>query len=421
MQDTTIIARQTPLGPKPGLLRLRSLTRWAAGIRAHRPRPCPTRRMRRGEARQIAWERALERAQDRIRRRLARRFGPLGPHNLDDFLGALDQAKTAYVLSNNVAVARLWGRRGLAARTAPRPRAPAAPISRATPAAPSEGPSAQGPPDEDEGETSEESDPPPSPARPRRSRSRGRPRKARRFKAHASPRVYRRRIGALNVVAEALEGRADGLFLTLTPLEPPDERARRLAAVPPDVAQAFARFAARLRRAGATYALVIATRADGGAFYPHGHALVAGVGRDKLAEWAGREGLKLHAEPLRNPQAAVRYVVRAGQKSPFDGVLGARGFYSHLPNPASPPKAPADLPGKEAPRGVSSRNTPCAGFTPGEIPRGLQLMPGVRIVDPDRFLAALAKDLEAQIPAVRHAARHRLALLRAALAEGGPP
>ena len=277
---------------------------------------------------------------------------------------------------------------------APRPReAPSR--APAPPTGPPEG-------DPEEGEGGSDSDPPPSPVRPRRSRSRGRPRKARRFKAHASPRVYRRRIGALNAVAEALEGRADGLFLSLTPLEPPDERARRLAAVPPDVAQAFARFAARLRRAGATYALVIATRADAGAFYPHGHALVAGVGRDKLAKWAGREGLKLHAEPLRNPQAAVRYMARGAQKGHFDSVLGARGFYAAVSSRKAPRQGSA-LPALDA------------------VPPGLELAPGLRVADPDRFLAALARDLRSPIFAVREAAQHRLALLRAALAERGPP
>ncbi|AFH38726.1 hypothetical protein TtJL18_0824 [Thermus thermophilus JL-18] len=294
-------------------------------------------------------------------------------------------------------------------RQLPRPRVQ--PPSRVmAPARPRESPGRgaappTGPPGEEGGESQdEESDgEPPSPSlRPRRARGRGRPRGARRFKAHASPRVYHRRIGALNAVAEALEGRADGLFLTLVPLTPPDDRDRRLAAVPPDVAQAFARFASRLRRAGATYALVVATRAENGTFWPHAHGIVAGVARDKLTKWAAREGLKLHAEPLRNPQAAVRYMARGAQKGHFDSVLGARGFYA----------------------AVSSRKAPRQGSAlpaPEAIPPGLELVPGVRIADVPTFLAALAQDLESRLPAVRGAARHHLALVRAALAERGPP
>jgi len=264
-----------------------------------------------------------------------------------------------------------------------------------------------GPPDGD-GETDDSGGegPPPSPARPRRSRGRGRPRKVRRFRAHPNSRTYRARLSKLDAVAGALEGDPTALFVTLAPPAPPDDRARRLAAVPADTARAFAALAAKLRRAGATFALAVATRADSGAFHPHAHLLVGGVSPARLRVLAARSGLSVsYAEPLRNPQAGARYLARAGQKAPYDGILGGRGYYAHVPA-----------------RPVSSRNT-----TPGEIPppeavpAGLELAPGQRIADPAVFLGALARDLEARISAVRDAARHRLALLRAALAERGPP
>ena len=304
----------------------------------------------------------------------------------------------------------------LLARKAPRPRAPAVVVPRTAPTAPGEGPSAQGPPGQGEdAEDSEDGEPPPSRVRARRSRGRGRPRKVRRFRAHPNSRTYRARLSKLDAVAEALEGDPGALFLTLLPPEPPGDHDRRLAAVPAEIARAFAALAARLRRAGATYAFVIATRAENGAFWPHAHALVAGVDPARLAKWAARDGLKLYAEKLKNPKAAARYMAGASQKAHYDGIFGAQGFYA-----SRNPKTPAP---------VSSGNTAdtaqvdeLAGLKviPSQL-RGLELAPGVRIVDPDRFLATLAQDLEARIPTMQDAARHRLALLRAALEERGPP
>ena len=397
----SIAHRTTPIAPQPSWGQVKSLTRWAARIRASVPRRRPPRRERRAW---LAWERALEKAQARIRRRLARRFGPLGPHNADAFLVALDQAKTAHVLSNNAAVARLHGRRGLLARKAPRPRAPAVVVPRTAPAAPGEGPSAQGPPGQGEDASSESDGEPPSPSpRPRRARGRGRPRGARRFRAFPGSRTYRKRLQELDSIAAALEGDPGALFLTLLPPEPPGDQDRRLAAIPPAVARAFAALAARLRRDGATFAMVVATRADSGAFFPHAHVILGGVSLARLRVLAARSGLLVgYAEALRDPKGAARYIASSVQKRHWDRILGARGFYAGVsPRNASHPE-PA-LPAPEA------------------IPPGLELVPGVRIADVPTFLAALAQDLESRLPAVRGAARHRLALLLAALAERGPP
>ena len=307
----------------------------------------------------------------------------------------------------------------------PRVMAPARPRE-----APSRGPAPPtGPPEGDseegEGDSDGESDPPPSPVRPRRSRSRGRPRKARRFRAFPEGRTYRARLRKLDAVAAALEGRGDAVFATLTPPSPPDDRDRRLAAVPVEIARAFAALAARLRRDGAAYAMVVATRAGNGALFPHAHLLVGGVSLARLRVLAARSGLAVaYAEPVRDPKAAARYMAGASQKRPYDGILGCRGFYQNLLEAPAPEAKAANLAGKEAPTGVSPRNASHpepALPAPEAIPPGLELVPGVRIADVPTFLAALAQDLESRLPAVRGAARHRLALLLAALAERGPP
>ncbi|APD10007.1 hypothetical protein A0O31_01932 [Thermus brockianus] len=250
-----------------------------------------------------------------------------------------------------------------------------------------------GPPEDEEddesGDDDGEDDPAP-PIAPSPKRRRGRPRKSRRFRSLAKPATYKRRREKLDAVAEALAGRGEAIFATLVPPVPPSEEARRLAAVPPEVGQAFSALAGRLRREGVAFALVVETRAGDGAFYPHAHLITEGLPIARLRTLARRSGLELrHAEELQNPKAAARYLAKAGQRRHYDALLGARGFWASTGREGRSPKR---FPGKQP------------ALPQGPIP----LAPGVVVVDPPRFLAANLRGLESPSPVVRQAARDAL-------------
>lgn len=313
--------------------------------------------------------------------------------------------------------ARLWvwtsmGRARAVVRR-PRPRAAQRTHKRASPvapgrgsAAPPEGPDDQGADDEDDG-------PPRIAPRPTRSR-RGRPRKRRSFRAFTSPKTWRKRLAQAEAVA-ALPG---ALFVSLLPHEAPGEVDRRLARVPAQIADRFAALARRLRRErGAYFAIAAATRAERGAFWPHAHAVVVGVRPDRLAVLAARSGLRLaYAEPVRDGRAAVRYALGAHQRSHWDRIEGGRGFWAKVPEAA---EATAAL--------VSSRNnlvdTPL-GRLP-VVPGPVDLGPGVRVLDPLRFLIANAEAAVDPNPRIRGPAIEALAAyanaIGAPLALCGPP
>lgn len=273
----------------------------------------------------------------------------------------------------------------------PKPRAP---VSKAAPP--------EGPPEgdsESEGEGGDGDEPPLAPLLALHRAKRGRPRKARSFRAFPGGRIYRKRLKALDQVAAALEGRPDALFVTLTPGAPPSKQDRLLARVPAHVARSFSDLARRLRRDGATFALAQGTRAENGALCPHAHAILAGVTPERLAVLAARSGLRVHAEPLQNPKAAARYMVAAHQRRHYDRLEGARGFYAHIPN--------------ETPASSAFLEETSAHPAPTLPPGAIELNPGVRIIDPLRFIRSTLADLEAGGRFRDIALAHSTALARA--------
>ncbi|GAA5334581.1 hypothetical protein YIM730264_06050 [Thermus hydrothermalis] len=273
---------------------------------------------------------------------------------------------------------------------------------------------ANGPPEggggEDGGEGGDQEDDPPPPLRAAPKR-RGRPGKTRRFRAFPSHRTHKKRRAILDAIAEALAGRPAALFLTLTPTTPTPDEARRLAAVHPSIAKCFSAFAARLRREGALFAVVVETRSDAGAFFPHAHGIVAGVPLARLKVLAARSGLTLHAEALRDPRAAARYLAKAAQRRHYDAIQGARGFWASTGRVVYP-------------------GTQKARSLPAEPVR---LAPGVVVVDIPRFLRANLAGLRSPSPVVRKASATALRAFcqatglppdpqtLAAFAEGGGP
>jgi len=234
------------------------------------------------------------------------------------------------------------------------------------------------------------------------------------------------------VVAAALDGRSDALFITLVPLVPPSEVDRRLARVPAHILDDLKRLARALRYRGATYALVLGTRADTGAFFPHVHALIAGVSATALERLAVRYNFHLaHAAPLRNATAAVRYVASAHQKRHYDRISGSRGFFTHIaPAAAEAVKAESSAAAEPAPAPepapvvslghtkdpVRTLQALAANPPPGPVVLG----PGVVVVDLARFVAALLGDLEGP-PVLRRAALANAKALLAAISATGPP
>lgn len=315
-----------------------------------------------------------------------------------------------------------WVHARRAAATRPRPRGAHRPRGRAAPApgrgetAPPEGEDGRGADGEDD-----EGGGPPPPLVPRRAKGkRGRPRKRRSFRAFTSPKTWRKRLAQAEAVA-ALPG---ALFVSLLPHEAPGEVDRRLARVPAQIADRFAALARRLRREpGAYFAIAAATRAERGAFWPHAHALVVGVDPERLAVLAARSGLHLaYAEAVQDGRAAVRYALGAHQKRHYDRVEGGRGFWAKAPEAAEATAAVSS---------VSSRNTPSVPVVPTPlgplpvVPGPVDLSPGVRVIDPLRFLIANAEAAADPHPRIRAPAIETLAAyanaIGAPLALCGPP
>lgn len=307
-----------------------------------------------------------------------------------------------------------------AAATRPRPRAAHRPRGRAAPApgrgetAPPEGEDGRGADGEDD-----EGGGPPPPLVPRRAKGkRGRPRKRRSLRAWPDRRIWRKRLAQAEAVA-ALPG---ALFATLLPTEPPDEAARRLGRVPAQIADRFAALARRLRREpGAYFAIAAATRAERGAFWPHAHAIVVGVDPDRIAVLAARSGLHLgYAEPVRDGRAAARYALGGHQRRHWDRIQGGRGFWAKVPEAAEATAAASS---------VSSRNNNNLVDTPlgalPAVPGPVDLGPGVRVLDPLRFLIANAQAAADPHPRIRGPALEALAAYANAIgvpvALCGPP
>ncbi|BDG28273.1 hypothetical protein TthSNM76_04830 [Thermus thermophilus] len=301
-------------------------------------------------------------------------------------------------------------------RVAPRPRAAHRPRGRAATAPGRGSPAPPEDPDSQSGSTEGDEAPWRAP-RPTRSR-RGRPRKRRAFKAWPDRRIWRKRLAQ----AEAVAAMPGAVFATLLPTEATDETARRLARVPAQITDRFAALARRLRRElGAYFAIATATRAEGGAFWIHAHAVVHGVRPERLAVLAARSGLQLaYAEPVRDGRAASRYVLGAHQKKHYDIITGGRGFW------ARPPEAP-EAAGAPATSSVSSGNklvgTPLGPLP--VVPGPVDLGPGVRVVDAERFLEANAQAAASPSPRIRGPALEALLAYASAigvpLALCGPP
>lgn len=308
-----------------------------------------------------------------------------------------------------------WVHARRAVATRPRPRGAHRPRGRAAPApgrgetAPPEGEDGRGADDEDD-----ESGGPPPPLVPRRAKGkRGRPRKRRTFKAWPDLKVWRKRLA----LAEAVAALPGAIFATLLPAEAPDEASRRLARVPAGVADRFSAFARRLRREpGAYFVIAAATRAERGAFWPHAHAVVAGVDPDRLAVLAARSGLHLaYAEPVRDGRAASRYALGAHQKRHWDRVEGGRGFWARAPEAAEATAAASSVSSRNAPA-VLVVDTPLGPLP--VVPGPVDLGPGVCVIDPARFLEANAEAAASPSPRIRGPALE--ALVAYANAVGAP-
>jgi len=319
-------------------------------------------------------------------------------------------------------------------RTAPRPRTPATPRPRlAAPlasASPSTAPPGEG--GGGEGDLGGDGDPPPPPppppARPAKAKAkakRGRPRRRRIFKLWPDGKAYRRRAAKIDAVAAALDGRPGALFATLVPLTPPSESERCLALISAAIADAARALHDALKDRGLVHALVPASRAKDGAFFPHWHALLGGISPTELVALAAHCGFRVHSEPLQDARAAARYAMAGHQRRHYDRISGSSGFFVHIP-PEDPTYAPAPAPAPEAPV-VSLGNTPppiaqtlwaiAAAPPPGPV----ALAPGVAVIDVKRFLAALLQDLQHPSPNVRSAALDQARAFLAALSATGPP
>ncbi|BDG19736.1 hypothetical protein TthSNM11_19390 [Thermus thermophilus] len=304
-------------------------------------------------------------------------------------------------------------------RVAPRPRAAHRPRGRAATAPGRGSPAPPEDPDSQSGSAEGDAGGGPQPLVPRRAKGkRGRPRARRSFRAWPDLKVWRKRLAQ----AEAVATLPGAVFAVLLPTEAPDETARRLARVPAQVADRFAAFARRLRREpGAHFAIATATRAEGGAFYPHAHAIVHGVSPERLAVLAARSGLQLaYAEPVQDGRAAARYVLGAHQKRHYDIITGGRGFWARPPEAA---EATATSSVSSGNKPVKLVDTPLGPLpvAPGPVDLG----PGVRVVDPERFLEANAQAAASPSPRLRDLALEALLAYASAigvpLALCGPP
>ena len=210
------------------------------------------------------------------------------------------------------------------------------------------------------------------------------------------------------------------IFVTLVPAEAPDEASRRLARVPAQIADRFSAIARRLRREpGAYYVIAAATRAEGGAFWPHAHAIVYGVRPERLEVLAARSGLRLaYAEPVRDGRAASRYALGAHQKRHYDLIAGGRGFWAKVPEAAE-----ATATASSVSSGNKLVDTPLGPLP--VVPGPVDLGPGVRVVDVRRFLEANTQAAASPSPRIRGPALEALAAYASAigapLALCGPP
>lgn len=301
----------------------------------------------------------------------------------------------------------------------PRPRAAHRPRRRASPAAPGRGSAAPPEGPDDRSADGEDNGPPRLAPRPTRSK-RGRPRRRRSFRAFTSPKTWRKRLAQAEAVA-ALPG---AVFVVFVPAEAPDEASRRLARVPAGVADCFSALARRLRREpGAAFAIAAATRAGNGAFHPHAHAIIYGVRPERLAVLAARSGLRLaYAEPVRDGRAASRYALGAHQKQHYDLIAGGRGFWAKVPEAAEATAAASSVSSRNAPA-VLVVDTPLGALPAVQGP--VDLGPGVRVVDPPRFLRVNAQAAASPSHCIRGPALEALAAYASAigapLALCGPP
>jgi len=349
--------------------------------------------------------------------------------------------------------------RSVAPRPTPRPiarpRAPALPRPQASAPSASASP-AEGPPGEGgeggeggagsrSGTNGDGDGPPPPPPHARSARGqgkarakgkRGRPRKRKAFRAWTDGRTFRKRLAKLDGFVKAAEGRGVVLFVTLAPARPPSPEDRGLSRVPAHVQDDLKKLRADLRRRKASHALATATRNDAGAFFPHVHGLVAGVDRATLERLAAERGFALnYAEVARDVSASARYIVAAHQKREWDRLEGGRGFYVYVPDELPPE---AEVHAAEAPAPAAPHETPapaCSSVSlgnsdgiaqvlrsiaanppPGPVPLG----PGVVVVNPARFLAALLDDLNGP-PVLRRAALANARAFLKAISNTGPP
>lgn len=307
------------------------------------------------------------------------------------------------------------------ARTAPRPRAPAIPRPRpsapTTSASPSTAPPGEGGNKGGDGLGGDGDPPSPPRTQPAKAKAkRGRPRRRRAFRLWPDGKAYAKRLKALDAVAEALKGRPDALFVTLTPITPPTKEDRKLARISDSLVDAFNKLKRDLRYRGVIHTLVPATRGKNGAFYIHWHGLLGGIGRAELEKLASRRGFGLtYAQPLQDPRAAARYAMAAHQKKYWDGIVGGRGFAAYIPRNLPPVREVQDAaPEAEAPAQVLQALA--AAPPPGPVVLG----PGVVVVDPPRFIAAVLQDLDGP-PVLRRAALDQARTFLAALTTTGPP
>ena len=167
------------------------------------------------------------------------------------------------------------------------------------------------------------------------------------------------------------------VFVTLTWPTPPSENERRLARLPKDRHRQARTFVDAIRRAKARYYVTIATRSETKTWYPHAHAIIAGLDVENIQKAAEKAGLVLaYAQPVQAPIAAARDVTSARQSKIYDKAEGrvTWGNVREFTAVNFTPKPPADW---------------AKSLTVDGLPPEFTLRPGLRVVNPARFLTAL--------------------------------
>lgn len=133
--------------------------------------------------------------------------------------------------------------------------------------------------------------------------------------------VRRRRWKTKQKAFQQVAALPDALLITAQPYW--DTSVSGLSLVDSATAQRFQRFATKLRRAGADFALRVCTRDGEGNWFVHLHGVVVGLTQAQLERFSRRCGLALtYCWLVENPKKTAGYITGKKQSRPHDRVQG---------------------------------------------------------------------------------------------------